>query len=331
MKITFLIGNGFDIGLGMNTRYEDFYKVYCDEESGDSDTIKEFKEELRSRNNGGKKLINWSDFEFAFGQYSETFEPSEQERYLECFDDFVRKFKIYLGQEEEKYVFPSNAKIGEMMFKGINNYYQLQVKDIKKIQEMYDRNRGVHIYNFISFNYTRSLDKCVEILREKLRTSNAYRIGKVYHAHGYIDDGMIMGVNDSSQIKNESFAVDEKINDWIIKSRQNDIVGMEYDIDAMNVIETSDIICIYGMSLGVTDKKWWETILQWLDKNGNHRLVLLQRNEQYDPSFPGVRREVNKEIMERLLSYSNQSDEVKQGISERIHLGVNFDKFALTT
>ena len=46
MNITFLIGNGFDIGLGMPTRYEDFYEHYCKVitgENGDSNNIVEFK------------------------------------------------------------------------------------------------------------------------------------------------------------------------------------------------------------------------------------------------------------------------------------------------
>lgn len=28
MFITFLIGNGFDVNLGLNTRYSDFYPVF---------------------------------------------------------------------------------------------------------------------------------------------------------------------------------------------------------------------------------------------------------------------------------------------------------------
>ena len=42
MNITFLLGNGFDIGLGMPTRYEDFYKEYCKivtGEDGDTENI----------------------------------------------------------------------------------------------------------------------------------------------------------------------------------------------------------------------------------------------------------------------------------------------------
>lgn len=32
MNITFLMGNGFDIGIGMPTQYEDFYEEYCKEQ-----------------------------------------------------------------------------------------------------------------------------------------------------------------------------------------------------------------------------------------------------------------------------------------------------------
>lgn len=43
MQITFLIGNGFDIGIGLKTRYEDFYKEYCIIRENDNDNIKNFK------------------------------------------------------------------------------------------------------------------------------------------------------------------------------------------------------------------------------------------------------------------------------------------------
>lgn len=31
MQVTFLIGNGFDLGIGLKTAYSDFYRVYCAE------------------------------------------------------------------------------------------------------------------------------------------------------------------------------------------------------------------------------------------------------------------------------------------------------------
>lgn len=43
MNITFLIGNGFDLNLKLNTRYSDFYKYYIKNDPKDllSKSIKE--------------------------------------------------------------------------------------------------------------------------------------------------------------------------------------------------------------------------------------------------------------------------------------------------
>lgn len=40
MNITFLIGNGFDINLGLNTRYSDFYPYFV-EKSTETNMIRE--------------------------------------------------------------------------------------------------------------------------------------------------------------------------------------------------------------------------------------------------------------------------------------------------
>ena len=55
MNILYLIGNGFDLSLGMKTRYEDFYEYYCKlvetEQNADvialKKTIKEGKEDWK--------------------------------------------------------------------------------------------------------------------------------------------------------------------------------------------------------------------------------------------------------------------------------------------
>ena len=45
MNITFLIGNGFDIKLGLKTRYTDFYPTYIDSNNhSKEESIKKFTE-----------------------------------------------------------------------------------------------------------------------------------------------------------------------------------------------------------------------------------------------------------------------------------------------
>ena len=39
VKITFLIGNGFDVGVGMNSRFKDFFPIYQLLKTLDSDGV----------------------------------------------------------------------------------------------------------------------------------------------------------------------------------------------------------------------------------------------------------------------------------------------------
>ncbi len=48
IRVTFLIGNGFDLNLGLDTRYEDFYPHYLEDGRFHTDDpeILQFKEAL---------------------------------------------------------------------------------------------------------------------------------------------------------------------------------------------------------------------------------------------------------------------------------------------
>ena len=70
MNITYIIGNGFDINLGLRTGYKDFYEWYVDQPSeNDPDVVKNFKNEINSCLNNTTER-NWSDLELALGKYS---------------------------------------------------------------------------------------------------------------------------------------------------------------------------------------------------------------------------------------------------------------------
>jgi len=67
MHVTFLIGNGFDVNLGLATRYTDFYPTYikANEHLPDDNCIKKFCMKIKDN------YQNWSDFESAFAEYAE--------------------------------------------------------------------------------------------------------------------------------------------------------------------------------------------------------------------------------------------------------------------
>lgn len=70
---------------------------------------------------------------------------------------------------------------------------------------------GGFCYNFLDFNYTRTLDKFFSLTKEAnailgtrghsgVTYSNT--LGTLIHVHGYTDEDMVLGVNDESQVEN---------------------------------------------------------------------------------------------------------------------------------
>lgn len=95
MQVTFLIGNGFDLGIGLKTAYSDFYRVYCAETQKDDENLRNFKSAIQL------KSETWSDFENAFGKYSS--ELNDTAVYLELFENFVNSFISYIRNEEQRF------------------------------------------------------------------------------------------------------------------------------------------------------------------------------------------------------------------------------------
>lgn len=99
MNILFLIGNGFDINLGLETSYNDFYNFYVNQESK-NDLIKKFKKTIKLDKN------LWSDLELKFGEYTD--ELKNYEEFNECYNDISKNLSLYMeiqenGFKSEKY------------------------------------------------------------------------------------------------------------------------------------------------------------------------------------------------------------------------------------
>ncbi len=330
MNITFLIGNGFDIGLGLKTRYEDFYKEYCKERytKEDNDNIKEFKRVLRERNSVQEnRIIDWSDFEKAFGEHAADFDRQSKEKYLERFEDFICSFNEYLEREERSIDYNNEKIIAEIMKRGIETYYNTREADKLSIQNIYSKQSSEKTYNFVTFNYTRTIDACAKILDNLLKDQKCGRVGEVAHIHGYIDENMIMGLNDASQIKNSELAKEKDVIMEVIKPQQNTDLRTMYDSKAEKIISNSEIICIYGMSLGETDKKWWEKISVWLSQNDNRRLIILVNKKEYNKRFAYNQSRIINLITTRFIDFSNLSENTKQSIQKRIYVGINHNIF----
>ena len=171
MNITFLIGNGFDLNLGLNTKYTDFLEEYLKENPDDTDEINIFKKDIKRqeeedrRNDKGSERF-WSYAELAFGRY--TIEVVEQQKTVEAFlerhEGFCSRLAAYLqSQETHVQIKGKEQDFIDSILGFHGGLSEIQRTQIDEAETVFD---GGYVFNFIIFNYTEIVDKIVESIRK---------------------------------------------------------------------------------------------------------------------------------------------------------------------
>ncbi|MFT4644463.1 MAG: hypothetical protein ACI8ZX_000866 [Planctomycetota bacterium] len=320
MNIVFVIGNGFDINLSLNTRYSDFYEVYKNTASK-NDSIKKLKKNI------SKSIENWSDLELALGQY--TNEIKTKGEFIDVFEDIGDNLADYLLKEESKLDISNIDQ--EKLFKYLSypeNYLTKAQKDkITLFRETW-HNMHWHI-NVITLNYTNSFETIIKKPINELKIGdhhNAYIYYQgIQHLHGYMDNRMVLGVNDISQIKNESFHNMDEVLDAFVKNNCN--IAMQHDIDKIcsENIYRANLICIFGSSIGETDKLWWENIGTSL--LGNCSLIIFEKRELIPDRRSYKKKEFREDIKNSFLNKTSLNEEQKKEVFDKIFVGINTKLF----
>lgn len=267
MKLKIIFGNGFDKNLGLNTTYKDFYKWLDENQKKESDeiycNIKEMPE-------------NWSDLELALGKY--TFDNEIiPDKFEESYANLIEDLNEYLLLEQEKIgtQFSIEDSITELFYSIEKNLVETgQNKNSQIIHRYLSEQTEV---NFVTFNYTDTVEKTMS-----KKTIGISKDGKTVlvilrnpiHVHGTLNSSMVLGVNDETQFKSEIF--DNDFPEFFIKNKNltDHVNSTELD-KALEVIDSSDVLFLFGVSLGDTDKVYWEKIAEWLLYDGDEHIVLL--------------------------------------------------------
>lgn len=263
MQVTYILGNGLDLQYGLKTKYIDFYNFqkpeYLDKvNKGYHNFIYDslFHDE---KNN----YENWADFEFAIGKLSieNTNIENQRDKFLDDLSDVLDDLKLYLKNIQDSF----EAKDKAINFsKTISNLIHDVPKSKKAIIEKVYRSSGNNYdtINLLSCNYTDILDELyfnsTNEFKSSFRNTNyGYSIKAPIHLHGTLNFGMTLGLSDDSQIA-KFFSEDEKR--YLLKEKLLEEMRESLDIRNSQIISNSDIIIIYGMSLGDTDKYLWNMI-----------------------------------------------------------------------
>ncbi|WP_421801836.1 AbiH family protein [Flagellimonas sp.] len=323
MRILHIIGNGFDINLGLRTRYSEFYE-YLNKASIDSAGIQDLNKAIN------EDRPNWADLEVALGKHLKNI------RSLGQFDDLFNNLTLSLSQylsEEEK-----NLKLSEFNLPRFENHLchpenALRPADFEAVRRFKNKWKSHGwLINIVTLNYTRTIEK---LLKDQITN---YRIGKhnnsvgitlqsVQHIHGYTNDRMIIGVNDTSQVENPNLINVPEIMNAVIKSNSNKSNKYEAEVAFKREIEAANLYCLFGSSIGPTDKMWWEAIGKRLLDDS--RLIIYDIDKKANPILGHLNGRKEEEIRDKFLSMTNLSSQEQKKVRNNIYIGINTEMFAL--
>jgi len=334
MDILFMIGNGFDLNVGLNTRFSDFINHYLKIQNTDSRIIR-FKEDIN------KNLDKWADAEVMLGQYTANYKAGDEDDFIYCLKDFRENLSRFLRTEEKRIDY--NLYIDDIISvftQSISNFHMYfppaRRNSIIAAKKSFQHEKWT--YNFITYNYTGVLSKCIKVIRGSKQPVGVHSyststfhddIGQVIHIHGTVNKSMILGVDNEDQIQNEEFSSNRKFTKRFLKPSVNQGLKTLYESNASDLINKSRIICIFGMSLGETDLTWWKQVSFWLQKDKGRQLLIFVRDDDWNELNPEDSFAQEEAVWERFFRLTGIPEDLHELLGERIHVAVNADIFKI--
>lgn len=326
MQILYIIGNGFDLNLDLKTSYNDFYKYYQAVET-DNPNVRKLKEHI------SKTFDSWADLELALGDYTQHLNKIEE------FDDITldigEELSNYLKKEEEKlenFDFDQKNFFENLSFP--ENFFLPADKEVLLNYKLKWANQHWNL-NIYTFNYTTVIEKIFGEKTDNVLLANhngnaTVKLGEIKHIHGYLDNNMVLGVNDISQVKNPDFHKNRDILESIIKPECNGANRNNIDRQFSNRINQANLICVFGSSIGDTDNKWWELIGQRL--KSECQLLIFTKGEEIPPRIRHMQARAERNIRDMFLNKTSLNEKEMEAVEKKIFIGLNsgmFDKIRI--
>lgn len=328
MNVLYILGNGFDLAQGMKTSYPYFYQYLMKKEC--SPLLELMKKDIIDN----VKL--WSDMEKALGNYTLKLDSEDQmdklheelclylQNYLKTVESefkpdsqMMEKIKMDFRNPEEYLTYSDYS-----LFNGFLSHFP--VSELFKGAAYHDNID----YEVMTFNYTNTFEKLIGdhyVFDER----KGINLNRVYHVHGQLDKAILLGVNDTSQIANVDFRNSDIIKSFFVKEKGNDALKNGFHTIGRHLIETANIVVLFGVSFGDTDKLWWDLLGNQL-KNREDIAVIsflhcdnrVRRERPFD--LPIVEADERQKLYSKLgIEYPSEK------IDERFFIAINTDMFCV--
>ena len=321
MNLTYLIGNGFDIGLGLKTSYRDFLNCYlCDVLSkGDSPSVTAFKKIIRN------DIDKWADAEEALGkidyqEFGKECDIGLQGGATTAFNDICDKIKKYISSCEEKFPRVISDDISSRFRQALISIHTGLVDADVRSRFMSGVSR-IDV-NFINFNYTRTLSALIGNIPDVSSIDvDGNKVGANFHLplhiHGRVSDlgdngcndikEIVFGIGDGSQLTGlpyEGNMIQFEQVRAIMEKQDKDMSKKSYSsiAKAISVLMQSDYIVLFGASIGITDCFWWNAIVKFLHENSKMKIVYVPHHFGCGVNSRNVEEEEKQFVAERFAS-----------------------------
>ncbi|MBY6063561.1 bacteriophage abortive infection AbiH family protein [Pseudidiomarina sediminum] len=337
MKFVYIIGNGFDINLGLKTRYSDFYEYYQKQQT-ESSVVRDFKQSLLD-----DEIENslWSDLELYLGKYLRRIKSHSD--FDELIDDIRGNLTQYLERIQDEFK-EQLEDVVRNPSRRTPSYFTERLLCPERYLRQREKddflgfcskfNSASYQFDVITFNYTNTIESILGLSSNSNRHENlAYRIdtggrqrvlSSIYHVHGSVYEDMVLGVNDASQMSNEKFQRESDITAQLVKPECNVIQAHGVESKCQDLLRSCDVVCVFGSSFGETDRLWWDLISEQVESRAC-KLVIYEFNSlislQNRSRTPRYKRDVIEKIFGR-----GKVDKVKEGVM----VSFNSDIFKLS-
>lgn len=322
MNILYLIGNGFDLAYGLKTRYADFYEEYVKPDEKDTEDVKKLKQNIRS------DYPNWSDLEKAIGEYTINYNSSTLLE--ETFYSLKDALQNYLQGINKSFIPDLNMK--EVARSAIGQPEKLLEEADLIPFNTFSYNLAIsngsseRNIDIVTFNYTHSFEKLFGNSFPLSINSNLY-IRQLRHIHGDINNTILMGVNDPSQISNSGLRKNEDLMEVMVKPEANDAMRNLSNSQVEDLIKNANLIVLYGLSLGETDKKWWEIIGDQFSRDDFRLIYFCYEPNVISPRRRELTRRVYRKCIERIINNFNIKPELQSKVETKSLIAINKSLF----
>lgn len=298
MNITYMIGNGFDIALGLKTRYSDFIDYYCKLDKSGSRELQVLQQEMSRQDPETKKL--WSCAERAFGQldWSGLFPDDPVSSFKICLADFQDELARYLEREWGRVNVPNDGgELAKRLFSTMVCVDRFMGPEHRRRFCEYVRQHGKIALNLIVFNYTDTLERLWMTLPTQgdagVRSFEVDLGGKVLvevncptFVHGdFVRKWYVFGVDNPKQIKDPAIRKDCESTGQLIKPMMDADLGMGQAAIASGLIRNSEVIVTYGISLGSSDLTWSDLVYNHVFTGGRQFVICPYYDKPLERSY----------------------------------------------